>query len=95
MGQNHWGRMQYIIGPQSLASVFVKLATLETEISALNAIGQHCYNGHDSRAEVLGDECRDVQFVCFQVLAEPRTRIRARESTVFGVFKGGCLGDST
>ena len=87
--------MQYIIGPQSLASVFVKPATLETEISVLNARGQHCYNGHYSRAEVLGDECRDVQFVCFQVPAEPRTRIGACESTVFDVSRGMRLRDST
>jgi len=66
--------MQYLIGPQSLASVFVKPATPKTEISALNARGQHCYNYDDSRAEVLGDECRDVQFVCFQMPAELRTR---------------------
>ena len=87
--------MQYIIGPQSLASIFVKPATLETEISVLNARGQHCYNGHYSRAEVLGDQCRDVQFVCFQMPAEPRTRIGARESTVFGVSRGMRLADST
>ncbi len=87
--------MQYIIGPRSLASVFVKSDTLETEIPVLNAGSQHCYNGHYSRVEVLGDECRDVRFVCFQMPAELRTRIGARESTVLGVAKGMRLGDST
>ena len=77
--------MKYIIGPQSLASVLVKPGTLDTEIPALKAGGQHRYNGHYSRAEFLRDRCRDVQFVCFRVPAEPRTAIGARESTVYGV----------
>ncbi len=59
--------MKYIIGPQSLASVFVKPATLDTEIPALKTRGQHRYNGHYSRVEFLKDQCRDVQFVYFRV----------------------------
>lgn len=85
IGQNHWGRrMKNIIGPQSLASVYVKPATIETEIPVLNTRGQHRYNGNCSRAEFLGDDRRDVQFVCLQIPVESRTPIGARESTVFG-----------
>ena len=87
--------MKYIIGPQSLASVFVKPATLATEIPDLEVEGEQRYNGNSRCAEVLADECRDVQFVCFQMPAQPRTRIGARESTVFGVSKRMRLGDST
>ena len=41
-----------------------------------------------------GDECRDVQLVCFLMPLEPRTRIGARESTVSGVSRGMRMGDS-
>jgi len=47
--------MKYIIGPQSLASVFVKPATLATEIPDLEVEGEQRYNGNCRRAEVLGD----------------------------------------
>ena len=87
--------MKYIIGPQTLACVFVKPATLVTEIPVLEVEGEQPYNGNCRRAKVLVDDCRDVQFVCFQMPAEPRTRIGARESTVFGGSKGMRLGDST
>ncbi len=73
----------------------MKSATLATEIPVLEVKGEQRYNGNCRRAEFLGDECRDVQFVCFHVPAEPRTRIGARESTVFGVSMGMRLGDST
>ena len=72
----------------------MKSATLETEIPVIEVEGEQPYNGNCRCAEVLGDECRDVQFVCFQMPAEPRTRIGARESTVFGVSKGMRLGDT-
>ena len=87
--------MKYIIGPQSLASVLVKPATLDTEIPALKTGGQHRYNGHCSSAEFFADECSKVQFVYLQMPAELRTPIRARELTVFGVSKGMRLGDNT
>ena len=80
IGQMLRGRVKYVIGQKSLASVFVKPATLTTEIHVLNARRQHCYTGHGSCGEFLADVCRDVKFVCFQIAAEPRTTIEAQES---------------
>ncbi len=73
----------------------MKSATLETEIPVLEVEGEQRYNGSCRRAEALGDECHDVQFLCFHVPAEPRTRIGTRELTVFDDSKGMRLGDST
>lgn len=86
--------MKYIIGPQSLASVFVKPAIRATAIPVVKTRAQHRYNGRCSHAEFLADECSKVQFIYLRMPAELRTPIGARESTVFGVSKRLRLGDS-
>ena len=82
----------YIIGPQPLASVFVNPATPETEIFVLKGRGRHRYNCHCSRAGFVGDECRDVHSVCFQIPVELRIAIGACESTAFGGSKRMLFG---
>ena len=56
IGQNLRGLMGYILGPQSLTSIFVNPATLATEIPVLNAIDRLRYTGHFIREEGLVDE---------------------------------------